>query len=189
MSRLLFAVTAASLLCAPTSVLGKSWALGSHLGVSAIHSGVQGAGSSSSIGWPSSVLTYQPGARLAVGDSSHRKQMFLDFGLLYLNEGGSGFSSLLGLLGYQRCFAARGRVAPFLNAAIGLYREGGPDHASTAGVVGAGLGIRKALGGEHGALRGEIRSDLLFRDTRTGRPALMIIGLRLGFDLWGHHAR
>lgn len=179
-----FVVVVIGALLAPANAPASSWSIGSHLGLSAIHSSVEGAGTSTVLAWPATALTYQPGIRIAFGDSTHRRDLLVDSGLFFIDEAGSSYRVFLASFGYQRCLGSQGPTTPFANVAIGLFHEGGAGQASIAGSLGVGVGVRRTVGAGHGALRAEGRFDWLMRDTTTGRPALKMYGIRLGFDLW-----
>ena len=49
----------------PRTVAAVSVSLGTHLGLTCTHGGGSTSGSSNALAWPSSILTYQPGLRLA----------------------------------------------------------------------------------------------------------------------------
>ena len=44
--------------------------------------------------------------------------------------------------------------------------------------------MRRVIGERKGDVRAEVRLDRLLSDEEVGRPALNLVGLRLGFDLW-----
>jgi hypothetical protein len=165
------------------SAWARSWSLGSHLGIGYITSRVEGSGSSFAIAWPQSAFTYQPGIRIALGDSSHKHEVQLDSGFFWLDQAGSRYSLLNASTSYQRSFGS-GTTTPIANVGLGLLSEGSAGQSSISGLIGAGIGLRHAVRERHGAVRGEARVDWLLRDATTGRPALTTIGLRLGFDLW-----
>ena len=183
-------MTRAIVLTLALAVLGPSdpawalsWSLGSHLGLGHISSRMEGSGSSFVIAWPQSALTYQPGMRVAVGDSSHTHEVQIDSGLFWLDQAGSTYSLLDVSVGYQQCFGA-GKTVPFANLGLGLLSEAGAGVNSVSGSFGVGGGLRHVVRAGRGALRAEGRVDWLLRDATTGRPALTTVGLRLGFDLW-----
>ncbi len=161
-----------------------TWSLGSQMGLSTIRSSSTTSGSSTVLAWPSNAFTYQPGLRIGIGDSRHAREVVIDSGMFLIDEAGSILSLFAASASYQQTFMPRWRNAPFANAGIGFYREGGAARSATSTSFGAGVGVRHALGSGHGALRAEGRLDYLKDSDTFGRPALITLGLRLGFDLW-----
>jgi hypothetical protein len=182
-SQVKVAAVAVAILIATSPAYALSWSLGSHLGLAHINSRVEGSGSSFVIGWPQSAFTYQPGVRVAYGDSSRTNELQLDTGFFWLNQAGSAYSLFNLATSYQRCLRP-GPTSPFVNLGVGLLSEGSAGRSSISGSIGVGLGVRRAVRERHGAVRAEARADWLLRDTTTDRPPLTSLGLRLGFDLW-----
>ena len=183
MSRAIVVVVVLATLASSRAAWGVSWSLGSHVGLGHISSRVEGSGSSFAIAWPQSAFTYQPGMRIALSDSSRKRELQFDSGFFWLDQAGSSYSLLDISASYQRCFGA-GTTAPFANLGLGLLSEGSAGSSSISGSFGGGVGVRRVVRERRGALRAEARADWLLRDATTGRPALRTIGLRLGFDLW-----
>ena len=85
---------------------------------------------------------------------------------------------------FQHTFFARASNAAFANAGAGIYHEGGVAQSTTTAMYGGGIGMRHMVGQQKGAVRVELRLDRLRSNDDLGRPALNVLGLRLGFDLW-----
>jgi hypothetical protein len=160
------------------------WGLGTHLGLTSIQSDVKHSGSTTVLSWPSSVFAYQPGLRVSCADHERANELILDSGQVWLEEGGSSAHQLSVALGIQHTFWSARRVAPFVNLDLAWYSEGGSTNSATSTAWGGGLGVRHVVGDHHGALRAEVRADHLSDSSTFGRPALTMIALRLGFDLW-----
>lgn len=160
------------------------WGLGAHLGVVSMHGDNAAQGSSTVVAWPSSPLAYQPALRIACSDHRRGNELFLDSGQFLIDEAGSELHMLVVFVGYQRVLASRRASSLFLNADLGQYREGSATHSVSSTAYGAGVGARRVLKAEQGALRAEVRVDWLGAAGSVGRPRLTTIGLRLGFDLW-----
>lgn len=161
-----------------------SWSIGSHMGLSTIRSERPGSGTSAVVAWPSSALTYQPGLRIALGSEVRHHELLVDTGLFFIDQAGSTLSLFTLTTSYQHTFSPRSGTAVFANLGGGLFREGGAAVSSTSSTFGAGLGVRHVVGDSHGAIRAELRVDRLHSADAFGRPALNLVGLRLGFDLW-----
>jgi hypothetical protein len=177
-------VLAALSLLVPCAASAGAWSLGSHVEFATIQSDVRGSGRSSVVAWPSNAFAYQPGLRVGWGDSRRAHELLFDSGLFMLDEAGSTLSLLATSLSYQHAFGARNSTSPIANLGVGLYREGGSATSSNSRSFGAGVGVRHVIHEDHGALRGEFRVDYLQRNATFSRPALVTLGLRLGFDLW-----
>ena len=184
MSRALAFLCVAIVLLAARPAASVSLAVGSHLGFEYIWSDHPETGTSSIFAWPANALGYQPGLRLAVGDARHAHELFVDSGLLVIDQAGSTLSTIPVLVGYQHTAWADRPNAPFVNVGVGFYREGGSSRSATSTFFGAGLGLRHVVGDRHGDVRIEARFDRLLGTTTFGRPILNTFGLRVGFDLW-----
>jgi len=169
---------------AVTPVAAAEWSLGSHLELATLQSDVRGSGSSTLVTWPSNTFGYQPGLRVAVGDTRHANELTLDSGLFAIDEAGSSLTLFSAFAAWQHAFRAANANAPFANIGMGLYREGGAAYAATAASYGAGIGMRHRIHDGRGDVRAEVRVDHLRGVKRLDRPELTSIGLRLGFDLW-----
>lgn len=178
--------TTLAILCllASSPAGAASWSVGSNVGVFTIRSERPGSGSTTVVAWPSSELVYQPAMRLGVGNRLRSREILFESGFLFLDQAGSSLSFLSVTVAYQHVFRPSARFAPFGNLAAGIYREGSSVQASTSGMYGAGLGVRRVVGDLKGDFRAELRVDRLNSDDSVGRPALNFVGLRLGFDLW-----
>src|SRR5262245_58132632 len=77
------------------------WSLGSHLGVTSIHSDIGSTGTTTVLGWPATPLAYEPGLRVALGNATHTHEFAFDAGLLSVNAGGSTLTQSVGSFGYQ----------------------------------------------------------------------------------------
>ena len=183
MSRVAF-VCAAIVLLAARPAASVSLGVGSHLGFGYLWSNHTDTGTTSILAWPANAIGYQPGLRLAIGDARHARELFVDSGLLLIDEAGSTVSMLPVLAGYQHTVWAAHRNAPFADIGIGFYREGGSLRSATSTSFGAGLGLRHVVGERHGDVRIEARYDRLLGATKLGRPLLNTFGVRIGFDLW-----
>jgi len=166
-----------------TPASAGAWSLGSHFGLSTLK-GAKGGGSSTVLAWPANAIAYQPALRVGFGDSRRTHELQFDSGLFLLDEGGSTLTLLAGSAGYQFTLASSWANAPFVNASVGFYREGGETLSATSPTFGAGIGMRHRVRDGHGALRFEGRVDRLRRAPEFDRPGLTSFGLRLGFDLW-----
>jgi hypothetical protein len=184
MSRWIALVPLALLLPA-SSAAAPSWSLGTHFGLASIGSGAgSSAGSSTVVAWPTSALTYQPGLRLACGNARHSRDLTLDSGLFLLDEAGSTLSLFVGTASYQHVVRPKWLWSPFADVGLGFYREYAATRTHVSSSYGGGIGVRHAVRDSHGALRAEFRYDHLRDDSASGRPTLITVGLRLGFDLW-----
>jgi hypothetical protein len=163
---------------------GVTWSLGAHASLSRVSGDVEDSGTSATVGLGSSVLTYQPSLRLALGTDRHGHDVVFDSGLLVLDQGGSTLSLYVVSAGYQWAARPRWRTSPILGANVGLYHEGSDVASTSELLLGIGAGLRHVVGDNHGALRAEFRWERLTADHDTGRPKLTTIGARLGFDLW-----
>jgi hypothetical protein len=181
----IFVATFVSIVIAgsPPCARGGSLSLGTHLGFHTIKGSGLG-GTSEVLAWPSNALTYQPALRVAWGDQRHAHELILDSGMFLIDEGGSTLALLSGAAGYQYTWRATWMNAPFVNASLGLYREGGAERVGSSASWGGGVGMRHKVRDDHGALRFEGRVDRLAGSNDFGRPGLTMFGLRLGFDLW-----
>lgn len=159
------------------------WSFGAHLSAGNIQSG-ETSGSSTVLAIPSNALTYQPAFRVAFGDPRHKHDGYLDLGTLVIDEAGSTLSLVVASLNYQHVFVASAVGGPFANVGVGFLREGSEVRTSIKPSYGAGLGYRRLIRDDHGALRVEARVDYLQGDDELGRPDLTTLGFRLGFDLW-----
>jgi len=160
-----------------------SWGLGSQFGIASINIG----GSSDNttvLGWPSNAIAYEPGLRVACGNTAHTREFMLDSGWFFLNESGSTLSLFVGGVTYQHVVRPAWYWSPFANVGLGWYSESAAAHSHTSPNYGAGIGMRHALRDSHGAVRAEVRYDHLAGDSGSGRPTLNTVALRLGFDLW-----
>ncbi len=184
MTRRWFRVLPAIALLLPTVAWSAALTLGSHLGLASIQSDVRGSGRSTSVAWPSSVITYQPGLRVGLADDHHTHALFVDTGMLNLDEGGSTLNMVVVQFSYEFAFRADRTTAPTASFGAGFYHEGSAAYASTSPGYGGGLGVRHRIRGDHGAVRAEVRADYLRSSDAFGRPRLTTVGLRLGFDLW-----
>ena len=183
MSRpILFAVL--SFLCTATPAFAVSWSLGTQFGLASSTSDQGGAGKSSVVAWPASAITYQPGLRVAAGNARHTRDVTLDSGLFLLDEAGSTLSLFTASLAYQHVVMPEWSWSPFGNIGLGTYREDSESRTFSSQKWGAGVGVRHSARDGHGALRVEVRYDYINRDSGSGRPALNIVGLQFGFDLW-----
>ena len=75
-------------------------------------------------------------------------------------------------------------IAPFVNAGVGLIRQGGDALTTTTKSYGGGIGVRHVVAKDRGTVRIEVRGDFLGENQDLGQPDLMLITLRAGFDLW-----
>ena len=164
-------------------VRAGSWSLGAQLGAISMR-GDQGGGTSTVIAFPLNSLSYQPGLRLAFGDARHTREVCLEGGLLVIDEAGTVASIAVGSLGYQHVFMQQSAHSPFASVWLGLVGEGGEAQHGKSMSYGAGLGWRRVIRDEHGAIRIEARYDHLNSGGPFERPTLKTLGLRLGFDLW-----
>ena len=180
-----FAVVLITLaLVAPAPASAVTWSLGTHLGLSTIRFESGGGDNATTLAWPNSTVSFQPGLRVGIGDAEHANELLLDSGLFTLGQSGSSFTLFAGSASYQHTFGGASPTAAFVNAGVGLYYEGGSFAGSTSTTIGAGLGVRHVVNKDHGAVRAEVRLDRIGSDDQAGRSALDSIGLRLGFDLW-----
>ncbi|TMQ70009.1 MAG: hypothetical protein E6K81_13600 [Candidatus Eisenbacteria bacterium] len=184
MSRSAYVVMAIVMFFACGTASGASWSVGSHFEISTIHSERPGSGSSTVVAWPANAFTYQPAFRIAVGNASHTGEVLLDSGCFFLDEAGSTLNLFVSTLSFQHTFLAGAATAAFANAGAGIFREGGAARSSTTATFGGGIGVRRIVGEKKGAVRAELRVDRLHSDNVVGRPALNVVGLRFGFDLW-----
>ena len=176
------ALVALSLLPRVSSAVAVSFSLGTQFGLASISGG---SGSSSTVvAWPASALTYQPGLRLACGNARHSRDVTLDSGLFLLDEEGSTLSLLVGTASYQHVVRPEWSWSPFANLGLGFYHEYAATRTRISSSYGGGIGVRHAVRDSHGALRAEVHYDHLRGDSASGRPRLITVGLRLGFDLW-----
>lgn len=162
---------------------GSTLSLGTHFGFHTMK-GPERGGASFVLAWPSNAVTYQPALRMGIGDRRHAHEVVLDSGMFLIDEGGSTLALLSGAAGYQYTWRSEWLNAPFVNASFGFYREGGAERVGTSARWGAGIGLRRKVREDHGSLRIEGRLEHLARSHEFGRPALTMLGLRLGFDLW-----
>ena len=183
MSRTRVAVVALLVLTLASPARAGSWSLGAQLGAITI-SGDEGGGSSTVVALPLNSLSYQPGLRLAFGDARHSRDVCLEGGLLVIDESGTVVTIAIGSLGYQHVFMKQSASSPFASAWLGMVGEGGEGQYGNSISYGAGLGWRRVIRDEHGALRIEARYDYLRSGGAFERPKLTTLGLRLGFDLW-----
>lgn len=183
MSRTQFAVVALLWLTWASPARAGSWSLGAQLGAVTIR-GDEGTGTTTVIALPLNSLSYQPGLRLAFGDARHGRDVCLEGGLLVIDEAGTVLSIVIGSLGYQHVFLQRSNSSPFASAWVGMVGEGGEGQYGNSISYGAGLGWRRVIRDQHGALRIEARYDYLRSGGAFERPKLTTLGLRLGFDLW-----
>ena len=174
----------ASIESMPNTCLAASWSMGSHFGMSVIHSSVEGSGSSTVVGVPASAISYQPGLRVAVGNSGRSRELGLDLGLFVLDEGGARLSLFNASFNYLHCFRPLRKFGVLASTGAGVVREGGGARSSYSASFGGGVGLRRVVRDNHGAVRIEARIDCHGRDGVRGRPFLTTAGLRLGFDLW-----
>jgi len=183
MSRTVFSICAVILLLAPASARAWEWSLGASMSAGATSSAAHN-GTSTTFALPSNALTYQPGFRLGYGSERRVHDVILDTGALVIGEQGSTVSLILGSLGYQHAFGKSAISNPFANVAFGFLREGSALATDVSPTWGAGLGWRRVLRDQRGALRGEVRYDYTWGGGPFGRPNLNTVSLRLGFDLW-----
>ena len=174
---------AAGLLLLPVSARAWEWSLGASTGAGITRSGAH-SGTSTSLGLPSSALTYQPGLRLGYGSERRVHEVTLDAGALVIGEEGSTVSLIVATLGYQHAFGRSETSNPIASLGFGFLREGSALQAGSNATFGAGVGWRRVLRDQRGDLRAELRYDFLKGGGPFGRPDLTGIGLRLGFDLW-----
>ncbi len=160
------------------------WSLGTHLGVSWIHGGVPGSGTSTIVATPASTFGYQPALRLGCSDRRHAHEVFVDSGQFFIDEAGSTYHQWAGDVGYQEVLWPGRPLSPYANADLGWFNEGGAVMSVTSISYGGGLGVRRTVSERHGAVRAEARLEYLNNARNLGRPALHTVGLRLGFDLW-----
>ena len=183
MSRSFTLLFASGMILVATPASAGAWSLGSHFGLSTLK-GSKGGGTSTVLAWPANAIAYQPALRVGFGDSRRTHELQLDTGLFLLDEGGSTLTLFVGSASYQYTVASSWPNAPFANASVGFYREGGAARSATAPSFGVGIGMRHLVRDGHGALRFEGRVDRLHEAPEFERPGLTSFGLRLGFDLW-----
>ena len=183
MSRTQVAVVALLGLMLASPARAGSWSLGAQLGAISLRSD-EGGGTSTVVAFPLNALSYQPGLRLGFGDARHSREACLEGGLLVIDEAGTVVTIAVASLGYQHVFMQHAVSSPFASAWVGMVGEGGEGQYGNSISYGAGLGWRRVIRDEHGALRIEARYDYLRSGGAFERPKLSMLGLRLGFDLW-----
>lgn len=197
--------TAALLLMVASAVPARAmnWSIGANLGASIIlpeDTDVNGDGIKDNLenevdfAWPQNGLI--PGLRVGFAGENPKHEFFFDTGLFLASTKNASFSQFSGTANYQYNFGGgTGSVSPYFTAGGGLLVERSKDKtppptvelSGTAGIFGAGLGIRHKMGNGHGTLRGEVRFDRTTEAKDTGIlifPAANIISFKLGFDLW-----
>lgn len=183
MSRSLLALLTCLVTFAPAYAAAGNWSLGAQMSATSLRSG-GGDGTSGVLALPANALSYQPGFKVGCGNARHAREATFDCGALVIDESGSVVTLAVGSLGYQHVFRPGSPGSPFADVGLGFLREGGTARNSTSLSAGAGLGLRRVVQDERGALRIEARYDFLRGGGPFGRPNLTMVGLRLGFDLW-----
>ena len=167
-----------------STAAAATWSLGTHLELAVLRSDVRNSGSNSIVALPASAFAYQPALRVGFANVRHTEELSLDSGLFLVDEAGSTLSMLVATANVQHTFGSERASAPFVSLGLGAFREGGAARTSTVTTFGGGVGLRRCVHGDHGALRAELRADYLHHAVELGRPNLVTYGLRLGFDLW-----
>ena len=162
---------------------GGNWSIGSHFGAGTVTSRAN-SGSSGVFALPSNVLTYQPGFRVGFGTERRSHDIHVDLGSLVIDQAGSTLSLVAGSMSYQFVWKSAAPLGFIANTGIGFFREGGAAKISVNTSYGVGVGVRRVIREDAGAVRMEARLDYLRGDESIDRPNLATLGVRLGFDLW-----
>jgi hypothetical protein len=121
----------------------------------------------------------RPGLRLGLRDATGQHTAFTDVSMMSLSGSGSTWSSFSGTINYA--YAFREGTSPYITAGIGFANTSFDNDSETATMIGGGVGVRRALGHGHGAVRLEGRYDRA--DSQSFSEPVNILGMRVGFDL------
>jgi hypothetical protein len=162
------------------------WDLGANFSLGVVHYMDVSTADRQIYAFPGGAAGFQPGLRMGWSDAARRWSMFVDGGFYGQNTNADDFVSYVVVAdNLQRTFRPDRVVSPFLDVGLGLvsYHEswtGGQKY--TGGALGAGVGVRERIAGDHGAFREELRLDRF--TSEKGGVGSTALTLRLGFDLW-----
>jgi len=165
-------------------VAAGAWTAGTNLGVGVLSSSEPGGNNQVTVSWPigaSVVGPFQPGLRLGYVFDDDENELFVNTSLDFVGSNGQSLTITSNSLNFQHALRS-GDVSPYFDAGAGLISEGGTGSTQYDWTFGAGTGLRRMVSSGHGALRAEVRADVL--STTLGQSALYNVGLQLGFDLW-----
>lgn len=127
------------------------------------------------------VTAAEPGLRLGLvlpGDDVELAAL-VELSVL-AGEGDALTSAGLGLEG-NYCFAGQSDLRPYIGLHAGAKAYGYDGETDSRTQIGAQLGLRRMVSAGHGALRFELRGNLMPGDEYDSMNSL---GLRMGYELW-----
>ncbi|TMQ70770.1 MAG: hypothetical protein E6K81_11845 [Candidatus Eisenbacteria bacterium] len=170
----------AATLQATTAQAAGTWTLGSNFGLGVISSGGE---SVTTFGVPNGgglfLGSVQPGMRIGFIVPSGEYDVYLDTGLNVVSGSNETIHSLITTFNGQYNFSSGLDTTPFVTGGIGFARIGGGGGSDTEALLGGGFGVRRKIGGDHGAFRAEIRYDRLRLSDGAN-----CFGIKLGVDVW-----
>ena len=160
--------------------------IGPNLGVGVVDEPGTGGDAVTSVGVPNGggmvFGSLQPGLRFGYVPESGQFDVYLDTGLNYSRTRESSFKTILGSLNLQYNLAPDATTTTYAVLGAGLSHIGDRYASMTDLIVGAGVGLRRMVSEEHGAVRAELRYDRLIGDPSS--IDLNSFALKLGVDLW-----
>lgn len=181
-----------ALVCIPLSfgsAMAAHSSIGANYGITIYHPKV--GDNTTIIGFPASVLTFQPGIRMGVSDDKMQNELYFDTGFSLLS-GSGGVHTFEVTANYLRALTPEKLSSPYVTAGIGAFLAGtdagfGGNTSAVSAVFGAGLGLRAKLENGHGAIRVEARVDRITEGKDRGAEVISsatLFGVKGGFDLF-----
>lgn len=134
------------------------------------------------LGWPyshASGLGATPGIRFGFTGGAGRHEGYIDSTFAFYSRSGDHVALITG--NYQYNFEGRANTF-FVTGGGGPLFFGNDTYSATAFMFGGGVGFRQRIADGHGTMREELRLD--FIPSTRAYPQTVMVGIKLGFDLW-----
>jgi len=160
---------------------GKAFlALGSHVSLNHYSNDSSDGFTTITTGGGGGFLSSEPSLRLGFVEPSTKFETAIDVGFVSALSQGETLTDVVGLLTLSYYFDGSSSTSPFVTVQGGASSTdfGGSYSAARFGV---GIGVRRKVAAEHGALKLELHAGLI--DPERGE-SINKFGVRLGYDLW-----